>query len=411
MNESLEPAFKRLFDAQHHWHIANQKYFDPNSFRMAINSCIQELRNVTFVLQSNKSGIEGFEEWYSPWQTKMRANKSLKWLISARNYIVKQGDLKLNSVLRIEVVGSYLSGEVTIFEQNHDVNLSNKDILDQTLNKGIPQEVLENSYIKLERKWIDSKYPDHELLELLGVCWTAVSDLLLDAPNNDIKKSDNLNPPKIPPCMYQNSEARSIWLKVEGTNLILSKMHEESITFDETTIENCKQKYGDSPLFDKKQVDHSNFKTLCEGFFEQAQFFLQKDKYHIHLILIFVNSKVVEIKELRNEDQTDKYRTIRLVASEMERIGANQFIMISEAWRAPFNPQTPDRHASNSPERQEILNLVGANQSGEGYVLTVPFSRDGEEIKYGESEENGIDGVNIIQPILAIWESHCQKES
>lgn len=410
MHESLKPAFKRLFDAQHYWHNANKKYFDPDEFRMAINSCIQELRNVTFVLQSNKRGIEGFDEWYKPWQERMRANKSLKWLVSARNYIVKQGDLELKSTLRIEVIGSYLAGEITIFEQDYDVNLSSSNILKKTIDSGIPEEILENSYVKLKRRWIDYNYPDHELLELLGLCWTAVFDLLFDAPGATLEQSDKINKAKIPPCMYQGSEDRSIWLKVKGTDLIPTQMHEESIDVNKSDIESFKKRYGNSPFLSKKNTP-TKFKEICEQFFEHAKLVLEKDKYHIHLVVIFANSEFVEFCELRNEDQADKFRTIRLVASKMEKIGANQFLMISEAWSAPFDPRFPNKHASDSPDRQEILQLVGANESGEGYVFSVPFSRDGEEINYGEISINGIEGVNIIKPIISIWEKNKQNEN
>lgn len=410
MNEAIKPAIKRLFDAQAHWHNANKQYFDPNAFRMLINSCIQELRNVTFVLQSNKRGIEGFDEWYEPWQDRMRANKSLRWLVSARNYIVKQGDLELKSMLRIEVIGSYLAGEVKIFEQDYEVNISSKDIFQKTIDSGMPKEVLENSYVKLQRKWIDSNYPDYELLELLGICWTAVAELLFDAPGATDDEISRINEARIPPCMYQGSETRSIWMKVQDDDLVPTQMHQESITITKADAEKSKERYGDSPLFNKK-INPTNLKELCELFLEQAKFVLKKDEYHVHLVVIFVDSKIVAIKELRNEDQADKYRTLRLVASEMEKIGANQFLMVSEAWTAPFDPNYPHRHAADSPDRQESLNLIGVNKSGEGYFFILPFSRVVEGITYGEVSVNGIEGLNIIQPIVSIWEKSNQNKS
>ncbi|PKD38187.1 hypothetical protein CWO84_23485 [Methylomonas sp. Kb3] len=410
MNEAIKPAIKRLFDAQAHWHNANKQYFDPNAFRMLINSCIQELRNVTFVLQSNKRGIEGFDEWYEPWQDRMRSNKSLRWLVSARNYIVKQGDLELKSMLRIEVIGSYLAGEVKIFEQDYEVNISSKEIFQKTIDSGMPKEVLENSYVKLQRKWIDSNYPDYELLELLGICWIAVAELLFDAPGATDDEINRINETRIPPCMYQGSETRSIWMKVQDDDLVPTQMHQESITITKTDAENSKERYGDSPFLNKK-INPTNFKELCELFLEQAMFVLKKDGYHVHLVVIFVDSKIVAIKELRNEDQTDKYRTLRLVASEMEKIGANQFLMVSEAWTAPFDPNYPHRHAADCPDRQEALNLIGVNKSGEGYFFMVPFSRGVEGITYGEVSVNGIEGLNIIQPIISIWEKSNQNKS
>jgi len=408
MHDSLKPAFKRLYDAQFHWNNADKNYFDPDGFRMMINSCIQELRNVTFVLQSNKRGIEGFDEWYGPWQEKMRANKSLRWLISARNYIVKQGDLELKSILRIEVVGSYLSGEVKIYEQDYDANFKSKDVLANTLSSGMPKEVLENSYVTLQRKWIDSNYPEYELLELLGTCWIAVADLLFDAPGTSVDESNRMNETKIPPCMYKGSEDRIVWMKVQGDDLIPIEIYQEKLSVTELDSEKAVSRYEGSPMLQEKSTPTS-FKEICDLAFEQAMFVLKKDEYHVHLVVIFSGSRVVEIKELRNEDQADKFRTIRLVASDMERIGADQFLMISEAWAAPFDPKNPHSHASDSHERKEVLNLVGANKSGEGYYFSIPFLRDENGITYGDKSERGIEGINIIQPIISIWKGDSEN--
>jgi hypothetical protein len=403
MSKSIQPAFKRLFDAQSHWHNANKEYFNPSSFRIAINSCIQELRNVTFVLQSNKRGIEGFDSWYEPWQEKMRANNSLRWLVAARNYIVKQGDLELKSILRIEVIGTYVEKEVSIFEQDYDPKLTDSEIFKKIIESGLPKEVLENSYIKLERKWVDQNYSRHELLKLIGICWTAVLELLLDAPTPEFKEQkEQLQSAKIPPCMYQGSETHSIWMKVLKDELVPSTIHEKKIDIEDTNVDEIKQRYSESPMLSQEKKP-SNFKETCELFFEQAKYVLRTDGHHVHLVAIFVDSKLVELKELINDDQADKFRTMRLIASEIEKIGANQFLMVSEAWSAPFDPAYPHRHASESPDKTEALHLVGASKDGEGYLFSVPFININGNVELSEPELSGIDGVNIIKPILSVW--------
>lgn len=405
MHESIKPAFKRLFDAQAHWHNANKEYFTPNLFRMAINSCIQELRNVTFVLQSNKRSIDGFDAWYKPWQERMRANKSLKWLISARNHIVKQGDLELNSMLRIEIIGSYLENEVPIFEHKYEPNLTNQDIFQEILNTDLPQEVFEQAYIKLERKWIDKNYPEYELLKLLGICWSEVAELLLDAPNPELdSEKEYLKGTKIPPCMYLSSESHSIWMKIRNNELIPTEIIEEPIDLNDSNIEDIKNRYGNSPLLQKRK-NSTNFKEICELFFEQAKYVLKKDGYHVNLVAIFVNSELAELKELRNEDQTDKYRAMRLLASDVEKIGATEFVMVSEAWTAPFDPKFPYRPAVESPDRSEVLNLIGISKAEENYLFSIPFTNNEGKIELGESDCRGVEGINIIQPILSVWKN------
>lgn len=403
MNTIIEPAFRRLFDAQTHWHRANEKYFNPNDFRISINACIQELRNVTFVLQKQKSKIQNFDSWYGSWQEKMKANPSLKWLVGARNYIVKQGDLELKSILRIGLIGSYREDEVPVLEQNYDPKLTNDEILAELKKLNIPKEIFDDSYIKIERRWVDSNYPNHELLELLTNCWSSVIELLLDAPDSSVRQKRNEeNTAPHPPCMYKGSETRCCWMKLIDDELVVSSMSLEAPDLDPLTKEDIKEKYGGLPILDKKP-DSNNFKVVCENTFKTAMTVLEKDLYHIHVSIIFKDELPVKIVEFRNEDQADKYRSMRLIASEIEQIGADQFIMISEVWTAPFDPSYPHRGASKSPDRTEVLSLVGISKQGEEYVYSVPFSRENEKISYGEPNISGIEGMNIIEPILSIW--------
>lgn len=419
MSNPLQPAFRRLFDAKSHWHKANEGYFEPNEFRIAINSCIQELRNVTFVLQANKKEIPGFEEWYAPWQERMRANQSLRWLVDARNYIVKRGDLELLSKLRIEVIGSYLDGEIAIFEEEYNPNLTNTEVYEKTVALGLPVEVFENSYVKLQRRWVDKNYPEHELAELLSQCWSAVSELLLDAPNIEPCSKETGSKPKLPPCMHQELEMKVAWMKVCGKTLAPSEIHSETVSIEDSDRSELIEKYGDSPIFKRqekvKKLASYSFKEQAALIFEQAKFVLQKDGYHVHLVMVYVDQKLVQLIELRNEDQADKFVTIRNLASKMERIGADSFIMISEAWSAVYDPIHHYRRAADSPNRQEALMVIAATQTGESYCFSSPFFRENDEISFGRCTVSDAKGINAIQPILAMWErqksTHSGSES
>lgn len=408
MDEALAPAFRRLFDAKAHWHKAIGSYFEPNDFRMAVNSCIQELRNVTFVLQANKSEIAGFDLWYEPWQEKMRANDSLRWLVGARNYIVKRGDLELLSKLRIEVVGSYLEGEVAIFEENYNPNLTNAEIYARTISMGLPSEVFENSYVKLQRRWIDKNYPDYELGELLSECWSAVSELLLDAPSSIESEKSKFNGQKLPPCMHQHLEMKNMLMKVCGETLVPTVLGSESVPVDVERRQSIEERYRDTPMFksrdDSIRFSSMTFKEQCDFLFQQAKSVLKRDGYHIHLAMLFVQGELAKLIEIRNEDQADKYITTRDLASKIERIGGDAVIIISEAWSALFDPDNPYRGAGDMPDRREILMLIGVTKKNENYCFSVPILREGDAILFGKQSVADATNVNLIQPILSVWE-------
>jgi len=99
---------RRLEDVHQQWHQAEEAYFDPEAFRIAVQGAIATLRTVTFVLQNLKHQIPQFEQWYEPWRQRFGADPIMKWMNDARNIIEKQGDLTAHSFIRAEFIASYL---------------------------------------------------------------------------------------------------------------------------------------------------------------------------------------------------------------------------------------------------------------------------------------------------------------
>jgi predicted membrane-bound spermidine synthase len=54
---------QRLDDLHRLWHQSADAYFDPDAFRVAIQSAIQTLRSVTFIVRTNKAIIPDFDRW------------------------------------------------------------------------------------------------------------------------------------------------------------------------------------------------------------------------------------------------------------------------------------------------------------------------------------------------------------
>ena len=87
-------------DCHDHWHAALDKYMEPDGFRLELNALIQNLRNVTWLLQKQKAHLPGFSDWYPKWQAAVKPNPVMGWIVKARNRIVKEADLELLSTAR-----------------------------------------------------------------------------------------------------------------------------------------------------------------------------------------------------------------------------------------------------------------------------------------------------------------------
>jgi hypothetical protein len=64
-------AENRLEDCEHYWKKAAESYQQPRDFAREAQVTIQQLRTVTFQLQSEKRNIPGFGAWYEEQRKKM----------------------------------------------------------------------------------------------------------------------------------------------------------------------------------------------------------------------------------------------------------------------------------------------------------------------------------------------------
>jgi hypothetical protein len=156
---------RRLADCLDLFMKTKSSYFDPDAFRLNLNNCIQTLRTVTFVLQKQKSISTKFDSWYEQWQNRMRGDPILKWLLKARNTIVKEGDLSTLSFARASIVESWFGAP--ILEMEVPPSTKTEDMA-QLLAHQASKGIFVVGLLRLERRWVDSELPAHEILESIA---------------------------------------------------------------------------------------------------------------------------------------------------------------------------------------------------------------------------------------------------
>jgi len=84
-NCPIPKTHRRLAQAHVLWHQAFRSYLNPEVFLANLNATIEALRNVTFVLRNEKGTFAKFDEWYGPWQARLKDDKMSRWLHEARS--------------------------------------------------------------------------------------------------------------------------------------------------------------------------------------------------------------------------------------------------------------------------------------------------------------------------------------
>ena len=91
---------RRLADLERLLESCHTTYFDPNLFRMNINSFLQTARTVTFLINKQKANIPDFESWHATNIVEAWNNDDImRWSVQSRNHIEKEGDLDMHSSL------------------------------------------------------------------------------------------------------------------------------------------------------------------------------------------------------------------------------------------------------------------------------------------------------------------------
>lgn len=167
----LAPVDRRLADLHRHWHVAEAAYFDPDAFRVGIQTAIQTARTVTFILQAQKAAFPDFDGWYLPWQERFRADPLMRWMVDARNRIEKQGDLATHSRVRAEIVASHLPGEGPRIDAPAELFDAPWKIVRAIPKGALGDHLRKKGTLRIERRWVENSLPDWELLDAVATAY------------------------------------------------------------------------------------------------------------------------------------------------------------------------------------------------------------------------------------------------
>lgn len=394
-NCPLTPVDRRLSDLHRQWHDAESAYFDPDRFRMAIQTCIQTARTVSFILQSNKGLFDDFDAWYAPWQSQFRSIPLMKWMVEARNTIEKRGDLESNSEIKVGILASHLSKEILSTDVKGDLFDSVQELLSQVPKYTLAEHIMRDGTLQIERRWVANDLPDFELLDAVAHAYGHLSRLVHDAHavlgltepivvnEADGLSFDHHSMKGRLPCMIAHSRRRvlNIWLATGEP----FELQTESIEVDKAQGECSLDRYGIAPeeVFGLATSPDGTLKSL----FATARKMFLRDEYHATITFLLKGVKPVGIIEWRPEDHGQKYLMSQLLADEVIRRGADAVVLLGEVWMAKFDPSTPLARAVDSAVRVEALAGTLVSKSGEPLRLIAEIVRGQASVELKPTEE------------------------
>jgi hypothetical protein len=394
----------RLQQAHILWHQTLASYDDPELFRANLNSAVEALRNVTFLLQAEKEAVPDFEPWYEQWRARMKADKVMAWLHDARTTVVHKADLETHSTAVAEV-----HNNLTLATLRFDIPPTLPTIVAcSSLVSTLPEPFAshrEHLVIAVERRWIVKQLADYELLDALGHSYGVLSVMLREAhkragrmfvtgdnEGNVVKHRQGRLP-----CMITTKELRTARIALADLRPLVPG--QRSVPFELGGAEKLQKRYGPIAL---SEASDDPFK-YAEELVKQAKRVLQKDKTHIRIFFLRTPNGW-KLYRLEARDRSEKYVLLRVIADDVRKNEADVIIEIGEAWFAPFEEIKGGTMPEEAPGRREALIVSVATSKGEFRSHLTPFRRTlFGKIKFEETRVSDSPFPAYMAPISEVW--------
>lgn len=396
----------RLKEVVRSWNQAIENYQNVEEFLGDLNSIIQSLRNITFILQSNKGLIPDFDKWYSSKQDKMKSNPILVWVHNSRNRIVKQENLKLNSKLEVSIVNW---SQITLYKTDLDPfqNISNiKPYIPPTLRSKLGK-LMRAPLIKLERAWYVDTLPNIEVLYALAIAYIEIKDIVVESYL--LLKLNIALPYSLGSVerhianKYIPEPKRIIYRKLSDD--LTYKKHSYPIEFDKEDISLVESRYDIKDLIKSfKEQSRNDIFSDIEFLTKFSKKILKKDKRLLPLVHFYQSNDVHGISQLIFSDKAELYMIIRSIADSLIEKDVKGLIFIQESWILNFKDVDKLDDFSDKVDRRESLDLTAIDRQGNYLRISNPFYRVDDEIFFlGEVRETDRNNANWLAPIYKVW--------
>lgn len=387
----LAAVDQRLDDTHYYWKQAEESYFSPDDFRRAIQSTVQTLRSVTFVLQSHKSQIPNFDTWYSEWQRKMRQSSLLRWIIESRNQIEKRGDLELHSTVRVTIIDSHVPSK-TFFEVPAELFDKPEEILKSVTSLPLSYRTLRNGVIEIERRWVENSLSDHELLEATAYAFGFIRQLVEDAHFQSgiieqVDSSLSVNA-GVPETMLNTQPVRKKHIQISSGNQLEIASRNIEIA---GSAEEAKKRYGN--LWSPETIDVKSIENTQINLFNIARTLTARDGEHINLLFMFRDRRLIDFRTYRVDDKSQVFLMMKKHAHDVVSKGCDAAIITSEIWQAQINMPNPYTKTLWHCKTGEGLVSLLAQRNRKDIELHCNIYRDRDHITLGK--------INIRHPVSA----------
>ena len=240
----------------------------------------------------------------------------------------------------------------------------------------VPERLRASAVLPVERRWVAADLPDHELLELLAYGYGKEATVVADAHRQCgvlmQTFGDEVHEPRPSrrthlggrlSCMVASAELRTAYVHVSKRVLLRVESRDRVLTREdaERRMGELQVAVPERPLAERG----TDFLDKAEDWAEAARSVTEVQGYHIPMLMLFEAPDAPPfMQQLNAADLQEHAVAMEAVASEVQRLGAEAVIFISE-----MRSITPRRPNCSSPPP------LGAGSGDSGAVAYIAMGR------------------------------------
>lgn len=400
-------------------HRAIENYLDVDEFRRYVNSAIQASRSVTWLIQKRKHELRGYDDWYPAWVASQAQRPVARWAIGARNKIVKEEDLATHSQLRLTYYGERLAEATFVYDVDPLISVPHMlAVLGEKIDRR-PRDI--PGWVQIERRWIDSEFPEHELLALIRENYRAIAQVVASA-HAASGVSECAARASRRPCVRSDSEPELFCIPpgnpvptaiIDARTGEVSRIGSRLIEKDEARIEVGRERYGEPKFFTGRDAFED-----AEDRLALSRMFLEADGYSIPMLTFYgtdgdKRGGPVHLRRDRPREVMFKHAVDVLGAWQFDSVAHSTEIWLrSEDPRAQFPleegtlpPDTQFYDPPPFPGDREALRVTCLGSDGRALTLTQVFRRTEDGILFGaiHRDEDASQVMRMMRPLFERW--------
>ncbi|MFE7160558.1 hypothetical protein [Streptomyces sp. NPDC057636] len=386
-----------------------ESYFDPDGFRLALNYFLQTHRSVTSLLLKHKAGLPEFQDWFTAYSDTVAKLPVMRWAKNARNRIVHESDLEINSSCHVTWIRDWGTRSET--QGTFPPRMSVHEILAAIrASRGMPPF----GTITIARRWIDKELASWEILDAAAAVYMHLNELLRVGHRASGVETCNLEGDYVEcvsaalpfasgylTCMHvAQSELTSHFSAPDGN--VLSDASER-FEVDEAKVNEAFESYQ-VPEFPEGDAI-----ARVPGMMKVARLVMEKDGYHEMFAFLLAGESTLTVTAMRFDSQRTKLLSFERLAHLVESLRADGLLIIGEMWTGVQTELEKKMNTVLIPARDRVDRMEALSV----YAVT----RDGRRLEQMCMVERGVNGethcgdpvesdpgiMNTMIPIFKKW--------